>query len=197
MCSIDGFTGTQPFTIEQFGAFNAERGPDGTNYYKTPDVSIAHSLLAISPNANMIQQPVVDHTTGNVLAYNGEIYGLEPGTFDTQWLFDLLQKEGIGALKYNVNGMWAFVYYEPIAGTITLCRDHFGVKPLYYMDLDGELFFASTPKPLYATLNELYGSVTIDGTSKKKWEKNDRFLFGTSTPFKHIKKVAAGQIMVW
>ena len=195
MCSVDGFTGNQPFTIEQFASYNQNRGPDATNYYKTPEVSIAHSLLAISPNVQMISQPIVEHKTGNVLAYNGEIYGV-PG-FDTEWLFDKINNESVARLKNNVNGMWAFAYYEPLKYTITLCRDHFGVKPLYYMVHDGELFFSSTPKPLYAVLNGLGKNVSFDKTGKRVFEENDRFLFGTTTPFKYIKKLGPGQILIW
>ena len=44
MCSIDGFTGEQPFTIEQYGSLNADRGPDGTNHFTSPEISIAHSF---------------------------------------------------------------------------------------------------------------------------------------------------------
>lgn len=195
MCSIDGFTGSPPFTIEEFGKYNENRGPDGTNYYKTPELSIAHSLLAISPNNDFLTQPLVDFTTGNVLAYNGEIYGISG--FDTKWLFDKLNNESPASLKYNVNGMWAFVFYEPLKGLITLCRDHFGVKPLYYMVIDGELYFSSTPKPLYATLNKLEYGVNYDKFGKQCFVENDRFLYGTRTPFKHIKKLAAGQILIW
>lgn len=195
MCSVDGFTGSHPFTIEEFASYNQDRGPDATNYYKTPEVSIAHSLLAISPNVQMLTQPVVDHKTGNVLAYNGEIYGVQG--FDTEWLFNKIQSDSVASLKQNVNGMWAFAYYEPLKYTITLCRDHFGVKPLYYMELDGELFFSSTPKPLYAVLNKLEYGITIDKFGQKVFTENDRFLFGTTTPFKHIKKLGPGQVKIW
>lgn len=197
MCSVDGFTGDPGFTIEQFGKFNEERGPDGTNYYKTPELSIAHSLLAISPNAQQIQQPMVDYRNGNVLAYNGEIYGLPDDVFDTQWLFDKLQSDGVSGLKYNVNGMWAFAFYEPLKQKLHLCRDHFGVKPMYYMVLDDQLFFSSTPKPLYATLNFKGIGVKEDRVGKIMFDENDRFLFGTQTPYRHIKKLAAGQILTW
>ena len=92
MCSIDGYTGESPFTIEQYGSLNANRGPDGTNYYKSPQISIAHSLLAIQPNLNNLMQPVENELTGNVLAYNGEIFG-HPEYFDTEQIMDIMDNK--------------------------------------------------------------------------------------------------------
>ena len=153
MCSIDGYTGQHDFTIEQFGSLNSDRGPDGTHYYKSPELSIAHSLLAIQPNPSNLQQPVVSPTTGNVLAYNGEIFNA-PG-FDTQYLMEMLELADYRALNNDVHGMWAFVFYDRSKQTITMARDHFGVKGLYYMEINNQLLFASTPKPLYAALNAM------------------------------------------
>lgn len=198
MCSIEGFTGNDHgFSIEEMAEFNKERGPDGTNFYKTPEVSMAHSLLQISPNKLQLQQPLVNHSSGDVLSYNGEIYGLPDDVFDSQWLFDLIQNESVAGLKYGVNGMWAFAYYEPTKYRITLCRDHWGIKPLYYMEIDGDLFWSSTPKPLCAILNHKYGKVQKDTAGTRIFQDNDRFLFGELTPYKYIKKLAVGEIKTW
>ena len=129
MCSVDGFTGKHPFTIEQFAAFNQDRGPDGTRYWCDDNVSIAHSLLAIQDNPNSIQQPV--ERAGKVLSYNGEIYGLDG--FDTDHLMNILCDGDWARLKYDTNGMWGFSLYDQEEQTITLCRDHCGVKNIYYI----------------------------------------------------------------
>jgi asparagine synthase (glutamine-hydrolysing) len=195
MCSIDGYTGQHTFTIEQFGSLNSDRGPDGTSYYKSPELSIAHSLLAIQPNPSNLQQPVVSPTTGNVLAYNGEIFN--SSGFDTQFLMDLLENDGPRALNSGINGMWAFVYYNRSKQTITMCRDHFGVKGLYYMEINNELLFASTPKPLYAALNDMKFKIHPNQHGYDIWSDNDRFQFGKRTPIQHIKRLAPGEIRVW
>ena len=57
MCSIEGFTGPQPFTIEEYTKFNKDRGPDDTNYWKDDIVNFGHNLLAISPNDSNKTQP--------------------------------------------------------------------------------------------------------------------------------------------
>lgn len=197
MCSIDGFTGSgHPFSIQQFAKFNQNRGPDGTNYWSDGYVHMAHSLLAISPNPTKIQQPLID-SKGGVFAWNGEIYGLPAGTFDTQWMSDVICDEGIQHLKYDVNGMWAFVYYQPSLQTLTLARDHFGVKPLYYMEFNDNLYWASTPKPLYAVLHAYGETVEMSTKGNRFFDDNDRFIVAPHTPFHHIKMVGPGQILTW
>lgn len=196
MCSIDGYTGETPFTIEQYGSLNANRGPDGTNYYKSPQISMAHSLLAIQPNESHITQPVVNELTGNVLAYNGEIFGM-PNVFDTKYVMDLMDNGELGTLANRTNGMWAIAYYNRSEETLTLIRDHFGVKPLYYMELGDQLFFSSTPKPLLAALNYKNFQIHANNHGKFIWENNDRFMYGKRTPINHIKRLAPGEMRVW
>ena len=183
MCSIEGFTGPQPFTIEDYTKFNKDRGPDDTNYWKDDIVQFGHNLLSISPNkTNKIQPYVTDK--GNVLIYYGEIFGLGD-TFDTEWLANKIEDEGIQSLKHGVNGMWAFVWYEPKNNRLWLVRDHFGVKPLYYLEQGTDLFFSSTPKPLYAVLNK-YSSLEIDDKKMHYFQKCDRFMPGSLIPLSLI-----------
>jgi len=44
------------------------------------------------------------------------------------------------------NGMWAIAIYDTAKGELTLSRDRFGVKPLYYLRVGGTLAFASEIK---------------------------------------------------
>jgi asparagine synthetase B (glutamine-hydrolysing) len=198
MCDVSGFTGNLPFSIEQFGEVNKARGPDGTRYYNEPGLKMAHSLLAISPNPDNIQQPYSDLRTGNVLAYVGEIYGLGNQN-DTKWLSDVLSLGDIGIeqLKYSTNGMWGFVYYNRQHQTLTLCRDHWGVKPLYYCALTENLLFSSTPLPLIMAMNTLGYGTQVNQFRKHQWEQNDRFLFGSGFPLQGIRKVPPGGLITW
>jgi len=193
MCSVDGFTGRQPFTLEQYASINQDRGPDGTNYWSDGRVHMAHSLLRIQDNPNQTSQPVSKND--KVLSYNGEIYGLEQ--FDTDYLFDILDNGEWSKLKTNVNGMWAFSFYDTKTETITLCRDHFGVKPLYYMVIDGELFWSSTTKPLIAALKKLqYGVEQIENYEEFEIFQ-DAFWLSPFTQFRYIKRLGPGQILNW
>ena len=84
MCSIEGTT-DKSVDIKKFTHFNKNRGPDGTNHFKDDWIQLGHNYLAISPNKENKIQPYVS-PKGNILLFNGEIYGLPKGTFDTQWL---------------------------------------------------------------------------------------------------------------
>ena len=159
MCSIEGFTGPQPFTIEDYTKFNKRRGPDDTNHWNDGIVHLGHNLLAIAPQPKNKSQPF-ETDKGNVLCYNGEIFGLKQSAYDTEWLANRIEEKGIQSLKDNVNGMWAFSWYDVDKQTITLVRDHFGVKPLYYMELNNNLYWSSTTKPLVAALNK-FGKLEI------------------------------------
>ena len=193
MCSVDGFTGSAPFSIEEYAEFNKDRGPDGTSYYKDDQIQIAHSLLSIQPNST--EQPIVSERTGNVLSYNGEIYDVFRN--DAKYLFDILESKDLDILRYDTNGMWAFAYYNRSQQRLYLGRDHFGVKPLFYVSLNNQLYFSSTMKPLFAVLNELGYGVEKDDVQEDRWQMSSRFMAGSYTPFKYIRKVCPGEIKVW
>ena len=146
MCSIEGTT-SPDFDIRLFAQANKCRGPDGTEYYHDDKVAFAHNLLAISPNPNKKSQPYVTDK-GNVLVYNGEIFGLRNDQWDVEWLANYIEQHGVKGLSNNINGMWAFCWYEPSKDKLTLCRDHFGIKPLYYSFYKDFLYFSSTSLPL-------------------------------------------------
>ena len=195
MCSIEGFTGPQPFTIEDYTKFNKRRGPDDTNHWNDGIVHLGHNLLAIAPQPKNKSQPF-ETNKGNVLCYNGEIFGLKQSAYDTEWLANRIEEKGIQSLKNDVNGMWAFSWYDVDKQTITLVRDHFGVKPLYYMELNNNLYWSSTTKPLVAALNK-FGKLEIADGKYEEFQKSDRFLPFDLTPYRYIKKLSPGEVKIY
>lgn len=196
MCSVEGFTGKHEFTIEQFTKFNKCRGPDDTTYYEDTFISLGHNLLSISPNQTPKRQPWICPDE-SILTWNGEIFGLEDGVFDTEWFGETLATKSIAAMKYGVNWMGAGVHYEPNKYRLTLFRDHWGVKGLYYIEMDKQLYFSSTPRPLYAVLQSKGIAVERHDKHFKSFQANDRHMFGTFTPINHIRRLSPGQILVW
>lgn len=193
MCSVDGFTGKQPFTLQQYASINQDRGPDGTNYWSDGRVHIAHSLLKIQDNPSNIAQPL--ERNGKVLSYNGEIYGINE--FDTEYLFNLLDQGDWTTIKYQMNGMWAFSFYDSTNETITLCRDHFGVKPLYYMVINGEIFWSSTQKTLLATMKALEYEIEKSDDYDNFDIFTDAFWLSPYSQYRYIKRLGPGQILNW
>ncbi len=97
------------------------------------------------------------------LMFNGEIYNYESlrreladrghrfkGHSDTEVLLAALQKEGRGVFN-RCNGMWAVALWDRDERSLFLCRDRFGVKPLFYSFVDGVFSFASEAKALVGT----------------------------------------------
>ena len=198
MCSVEGFTGNHDFTIEEYSKFNECRGPDGTTYYKDMYINLGHSLLAISPNKTPVRQPW-KMSNGNYLVWNGEVFGLEDDQFDTAWLSETIVNKSLAELKYKHNWMGAGAIYDMKKLTITLFRDHLGVKPMYYKEIDGEFFFSSTARPLMAVINNKRPDegVTKDQKSWSIFQANDRHLFGRYTQMERIRRLSPGQILVY
>ena len=94
------------------------------------------------------------------IVYNGETYNFRQlreelvvcgcrfaSNTDTEVVLRAFEHWGDGCLERLV-GMFAFAIFDSDTGTLTLARDRFGKKPLYYMQQDGHLFFASEVKAL-------------------------------------------------
>ena len=101
-----------------------------------------------------------DEASGVVIVYNGEIYNYRElkeqlgdevfhSQSDTEVILRLYLRHGIACVGM-LRGMFAFVIWDPHSHTLHLCRDRFGIKPLYY-HYDGDtLAFASEIKGLLA-----------------------------------------------
>lgn len=137
------------------------RGPDGEGRLETESIILGHRRLAIIGLGPTGDQPMVDPESGVALVFNGEIYNYievrdklrrEGVKFTTATDSEVLLKAwlmwGPGALP-RLNGMWAFGLWDPRTHELIICRDRFGVKPLYYAVRGESLFFASEPKALF------------------------------------------------
>lgn len=169
MCGIVGFTrdhstadpSVASSTLQNMMNALVHRGPDQQGQHITPAIALGHLRLSIiSPTGG--DQPRVDPHTGDTLIYNGEIYGhqrlrknLPKDTIfrddcDTETLFHLLQHYKIEDVLNQLNGMFAFAWYSAKTKTLTLARDAFGEKPIYYSQNSNSFIFASEPRALRA-----------------------------------------------
>ncbi|MFA4956852.1 MAG: asparagine synthase-related protein [Candidatus Methanoperedens sp.] len=150
MCGIAGATGkdAKVLVLKMLEVLK-HRGPDGSGTFSDGDITLGNVLLKITGEKN---QPI---SNVGALTYNGEIYNFREiakkldinADSDSETLFFLIRSRGIEAAIQELDGDYAFAYYEN--GEITLVRDPAGVKPLYYVK--GELFaFASEKKALSA-----------------------------------------------
>ncbi len=136
------------------------RGPDWSGIWSDDRAILVHERLSIV-DVEHGAQPLVDTLTGNVLAVNGEIYNHKElrqslrNDHDFQTLSDCevllyLYNEGDPKAFLNrVNGIFAFVLYDPKRGTYLIARDPIGVVPLYVgWDREERLYVASEMKAL-------------------------------------------------
>jgi asparagine synthase (glutamine-hydrolysing) len=92
----------------------------------------------------------------------------------------------------RLNGMFAIGLWDALGRRLFLARDRLGVKPLYYAERDGALFFASEEKGLFAAgLKPEFDPAT--------WEELlcFRFVAGERTPFAGIKRLLPGHYLEW
>ena len=144
----------------------AHRGPDDTGTLAfTPSegaatVALGTRRLAIIDLSPAGHQPMDSVDGRYAIAWNGEIYNyielrreLEAlrHTFrshsDTEVLLTAFAAWG-NACWSRLVGMFACAILDRTARRLTLARDPFGMKPLYYVARDGSLAFASEIPPL-------------------------------------------------
>ncbi len=167
MCGLLGVVGERlvGHVRREWATFSrvlAHRGPDdfGTLEVRSPPALFLHWRLAVLDLSARSRQPFATPDGRLHLLYNGEIYNyvelrreLERAgrrfttTGDTEVLLAAWQKWGESALGRLV-GMFAFAMVDQAAGTLTLVRDPFGIKPLYWAAPGGEFAFASEIKAL-------------------------------------------------
>lgn len=167
MCGIAGIlqTNGQPASgdvIQSMTDLIAHRGPDGEGHHIVGPLALGHRRLSIIDLTDAARQPMLTRDGRYAITYNGEIYNFKEirdqllargysfhSSGDTEVLLAAFAEWGLGALK-KLNGMFAFGIWDRSTQTITIARDRFGVKPLYYTALSGAFLFASEIKAFRA-----------------------------------------------
>lgn len=152
MCGIAGFVGTRwrsrsedgDRLLRKMGEAMHNRGPDGEGRWQDErdGVAFVHRRLAIVDLSPTGFQPMTSPSGRYVITYNGEIYNhadlrreLEVswrGTSDTEVLLAAIDRWGLAGALSRLVGMFAFALWDRETRSLTLARDRFGEKPLYY-----------------------------------------------------------------
>ena len=166
MCSICGiydYEGRSPSGTDAMMAALCHRGPDASGEYKCGRVALGHNRLIVRDPLGGGQPMTVAHEGNEYsIVYNGEIYnteelksellcaGIRPRTAsDTELVllsYILFGEE----CPRHLNGIFAFAVYDRRRDGLFLARDRLGVKPLYYAEEGGRLYFASEVKGILA-----------------------------------------------
>jgi asparagine synthase (glutamine-hydrolysing) len=161
-------------------ALQRHRGPDGSGVWQhvSPDGSrfaLGSTRLSIIDLSSAGHMPMSNEDGTVWIAYNGEIYnaaelrselqirghGFRSRT-DTEVVVHLYEDDGPECLR-KLNGMFAFCICDLRGRSprFFLARDHFGIKPLYYLHRGRSFAFASEIKSLLA-LPDVSTSIEID-----------------------------------
>ncbi|MEW9855421.1 N-acetylglutaminylglutamine amidotransferase [Novosphingobium sp. M1R2S20] len=161
MCGLAGeirFDGAaaDSLAVSRMAEKLSPRGPDGAGVFGQGNVALAHRRLKIIDLTNHAAQPMVDSALGLTLVFNGCIYNYpelreELATLgysffshgDTEVILKAYHAWGADCVE-RFHGMFAFVIVERDTGVVTMARDRFGIKPLYYSVSGQRLRFAST-----------------------------------------------------
>jgi asparagine synthase (glutamine-hydrolysing) len=177
----------------------AHRGPDGDGVYKSTQCHIAHRRLSII-DAQGGHQPLIS-TAGNMIAFNGMINNflelrkeLPDAEFetksDTEVVLKLYEQHGDKFVE-KIRGMYALAIWDKGRDTLILARDPYGIKPLYYCERDGVVYFASEPHAFWDA-----GLLPPQLATQKAIELLQlKFTTGRQTVYEGIYRVLPGEML--
>lgn len=209
MCGIAGVARRHPVgvSLEVLGRMAAairHRGPDGYGFFTSPLVGLAHVRLSIIDLAGGAQ-PMTNEDGSVVVSYNGEVYNYRElmselesrgHRFHTRSDTEVLVHgwEEWGPELFNkLNGQFAFALYDRRNEQLVLARDRFGVRPLFYAERTGDLYFGSEVKALLAS-----GAVSAEPDALGL---DQVFTFWAArpprTPFRDVWQLEPGMWATW
>jgi asparagine synthase (glutamine-hydrolysing) len=157
------------FTDLVFHTRNQHIAPFGGPYFqeelrKIPCLlGMGHRRLAVIDLTVAGHQPMPSGDRRFWLSFNGEVFNFPKlrdklnslghefyGRSDTEVILHLWEEYGERCLPM-LNGMFALAVYDMRENVLTLARDRFGVKPLYYAEAAGMFVYASEIKGIFAS----------------------------------------------
>ncbi len=161
MCGIVGFTNNISNSDEVLGKMMdriKHRGPDAYGKFIDEDIALGHRRLSIIDVSSSGDQPIFNEDRSLVIVFNGEIYNyrsirdelIEKGhkfstNTDTEVLIHGYEEFGEKLLNM-LRGMFSFVIWDKNKKELFGARDFFGIKPMYYANMNGTLMFGSEIK---------------------------------------------------
>ncbi len=207
MCGIIGTLGAKVEIdwVKEGLSQLSHRGPDSNGIkIASARLIMGSTRLAMTDPVPRSNQPMVQHDSGNVLIFNGEIYnyrelrneltsqGIQFQTnSDTEVLLEFLGFYGINQIN-RLNGMFSFAFFNNNDKTLTLARDRLGKKPLYLAFCHETLFWSSEITPLRNLSIE--NKINIDFIDEYL---SLGYLLDPTSPIKGVTSMLPGQILTF
>lgn len=197
--------------LQASGNVIMHRGPDDEGFWTDANghIGLAFRRLAIQDLSQAGHQPMHSPCGRYVIVFNGEIYNHldlrrtleteEPsyrdwrGHSDTETLVAAIAHWGLDKTLSLLDGMFAFALWDMKDQALSLVRDPFGEKPLYYTTFGNAVAFASEIKAL-PPLGVPNGE--IDDGALASYLRH-RYIPAPRTIWKHVRKLRAGEYIRW
>src|SRR5712671_442660 len=180
------------------------RGPDDEGMWVEEGVGLGMRRLSII-DLSTGHQPIHNEDGSVWIVFNGEIYNFKElrrqlesaghrfyTNTDTETIVHAYEQWGADAIK-RLRGMFGLAIWDRKSKTLLLARDRIGIKPLYYAEVNGRLYFGSEMKSLLQA-PDLPRELDPDAL--------DHYLSFLYTPrdgsiFKGVRKLPPGHLLTW
>ena len=180
------------------------RGPDDFGIWQRGALTLGHRRLSIHDLTTSGHQPMHSLDGRFSIVFNGEIYNFKElrnelkivewrGHSDTEVMLEAISKWGINQALERFNGMFAFALWDSSNNTLTLARDRFGEKPVYYYYHDNVFAFASEVKAL-ESISDL--ELKIDRSSLTHHLENS-YIPAPLSIYTCVKKIPPGTLLTF
>lgn len=214
MCGIAGFIDFARQTSSDIGLAQAElmaaairhRGPDDGGIWgdAAHGVFLAHRRLSIVDLSAAGHQPMTSASGRYVIVFNGEVYNhgeirqrLEGvawrGNSDTEVMLAAIEQWGLEAAVQQFVGMFAFALWDRQTASLTLVRDRFGEKPLYWGQFGSTLLFGSELK----ALKQHPAFVGVVNRDALAGYMTYGYLPGAASIYQRVQKLQPGSVRVF
>lgn len=160
MCGIVGFINNKDNKKTIVNAMMdriVHRGPNSSGDYIDNHVALGFRRLSII-DLKGGTQPIYNEDKSKIIIFNGEIYNYQllrdelisighifQTHTDTEVLLHGYEEWGTDLLQ-KIRGMFAFAIWDNKKNELFGARDHFGIKPYYYAEMNGTFMFGSEIK---------------------------------------------------
>jgi asparagine synthase (glutamine-hydrolysing) len=180
------------------------RGPDDEGVWVTPTTALGMRRLSII-DLSTGHQPIFNEDRSIWTVFNGEIYNYRElredliarghcfyTATDTEVIVHAYEEWGEAAIV-KLRGMFGLAIWDERRRSLLVARDRIGIKPMYYAEVGGGLYFASEIKSLLA-VPELPRALNVEAL--------DHYLSFLYTPreesiFAGIHKLPPGHLLAW
>ena len=210
MCGIAGFIyadrdrPVDPEILVAMAAIQYHRGPDGFGWQARDGIGFSHARLSIIDlDEQRGRQPFISDDGRLMLTKNGELYDYQRlradltargarfrTKSDSELILHLYPRLGLDGTLPHLRGEFAFALHDRDEDCVHLVRDRFGIKPLYWTEIDGGLVFGSELKVLFA-----HPAVTRRFDSAGLYHQLMQTIVPGSTAFAGVHQVKPGHAL--